>query len=62
LFSAFGDESSAVHGCRFVWNEKKQDYVMEDARGPSTGTHLVEVAEAEPLPMNCFPERGTATG
>ncbi len=31
LFSAFGDEGSAVHGCRFLWNEKKRDYVMVDA-------------------------------
>jgi hypothetical protein len=39
LFSAFGDDGSAVQGCRFVWNEKKQDYVMEDARGPDTVKH-----------------------
>lgn len=37
LFSAFGDEDSAVYTCRFVWNEKKKDYVMEDAQGPNTG-------------------------
>ena len=36
------------HGLRFVWNEKKQDYVMDSAHGPSTGTQLVEDAEAEP--------------
>jgi hypothetical protein len=32
---------------RFLWKEKKQDYMMEDARGPSTATQLVEVVEAE---------------
>lgn len=32
LFSAFGDEGSSVHGCHFVWHEKKQDYVMEESR------------------------------
>ncbi len=37
LFSAFSDEASAVHGCDFVWNEKKQDYLMENARGPRDG-------------------------
>ncbi len=37
LFSAFGDERSAVHGwLSFVWNEKKQDYVIQEARGPSS--------------------------
>ena len=35
LFSAFSKEDSAVFGCDFVWNEKKQDYVMENARGPN---------------------------
>jgi hypothetical protein len=34
LFSAFGDERSAVHGSSFEWNEKKQDHVMVKARGP----------------------------
>jgi hypothetical protein len=48
LFSAFGGEGSAVDGCRFVWNEKKQDYLMEDARGPSTGTRMVEVLRPNP--------------
>jgi hypothetical protein len=33
LFAAFSEEGSAVHKCRFVWNEKKRDYVMEDAGG-----------------------------
>jgi hypothetical protein len=37
LFSAFSDDGSAVHACRFIWNEKKQDFVMEAARGPSIG-------------------------
>ncbi len=36
LFSAFGDETSAVHSCRFVWSVKKQDYTMENARGPNS--------------------------
>ena len=49
LFSAFGAEDSAVSGCRFVWNEKKQDYRMEDARGPSSETTPVEFVEAEPF-------------
>jgi hypothetical protein len=40
LFSAFSDDGSAVHEWRFVWSEKKQDYVMEDARGPSLEKHL----------------------
>ena len=35
LFSAFSDEGSVVHGCRSLWNEKKQDYVMVDAYGPN---------------------------
>lgn len=48
LFSAFSDDGSAVHGCRFVWNEKKQDYVMEDAHEPSIKWPLVEQVEAEP--------------
>lgn len=38
LFSMFGDEGSAVHSCCFVWNEKKQDYVMEFSQGPSIRT------------------------
>lgn len=29
LFSAFGDEHSAVHDCSFVWNKKMQDYVVK---------------------------------
>jgi hypothetical protein len=33
LFSAFSDDASAVCGCFFVWNEKKQDYVMKEAQG-----------------------------
>lgn len=55
LFSVFSGEGSAVHGCRFVWNEKKQDYVMEDAPGPNIERHLVEVVEAEP---GAAPDRG----
>jgi hypothetical protein len=37
LFSAFSDEDSTVRGCDFVWNDKKQDYVMQNARGPKDG-------------------------
>jgi hypothetical protein len=33
FFAAYSDEGSAVQGCRFVWNEKKRDYVMRCARG-----------------------------
>jgi hypothetical protein len=40
LFSMLGDEGSAVHSCRFVWNEKKQDYVMESAQGSSIRTRM----------------------
>jgi hypothetical protein len=47
LFSAFSDDGSAVHGCSFVWNEQKQDYVKEYAHGPSTEEHSVELVEAE---------------
>lgn len=32
LFSTFAEESSAVSDCRFVWKEKKQDYVIAAAR------------------------------
>lgn len=32
LFSIFANDSSAVTRLRFSWNEKKQDYVAEDAR------------------------------
>jgi hypothetical protein len=35
LFSAFSDDTSAVWSCRFVWDEKKQDYLRVDARGES---------------------------
>lgn len=49
FFSAFGDEGSAVHGCSFIWNDRKQDYVMVDAREPGTGRHLVKVFEAKPV-------------
>jgi hypothetical protein len=41
FFSAFGDDDSAVHGCDFVWDEKRQDYVMENARGPGDGSGVV---------------------
>lgn len=33
LFSSFSNDLSAVRTCRFVWNQKKQDYVMEEAQG-----------------------------
>jgi len=57
LFSAFSAESSAVCGCRFVWNEKRQDYVMEGALGPNGGREVVEVINgrtiAAPDPGEC---------
>jgi hypothetical protein len=34
LFSAFGDDTSAICSCRSVWDEKKQDFVVVAACGP----------------------------
>jgi hypothetical protein len=41
FFSAFSADVSAVCSCRFVWNEKKQDYVMEESRGASDGVQRI---------------------
>lgn len=34
LFRLFGDESSAMVGAKFSWNDKKQDYEVEKSCGP----------------------------
>jgi hypothetical protein len=43
FFSAFSEDASAVWRCRFVWDGKKQDYVMADALG-----ERVQRGRAEP--------------
>ena len=35
LFAAFSDDASAIHSASFVWNEKKRDYLLVEARGES---------------------------
>nr|CBA30128.1 hypothetical protein Csp_C22000 [Curvibacter putative symbiont of Hydra magnipapillata] len=38
LFSVFAQDSSAVVGLEFEWDEKKQDYVVKRAGGPDDAT------------------------